>query len=381
VSRGEWSGVWVHASRTKLINLVIHDNGDGVGLWRSAVDAEVYGCIIFNNGWRGPDRGWGHGIYVQNLEGTKHITNDVIFDNFGYGIHGYDGVAGAYASNIKIDGVTSFANGSPTGIGYPNIFVGTNYEPSDNIEVARSVAYVSSANWPNVLLGYTAGDNGTVSVHDNQFIGGSEVLSVANWKHPLVTDNTFRGMRPSADDAVLVDLHPPTDSVSGAAGVADVPGPADRSWDSNTYLDSDGSAERPFQVTDSSHSRSLSFDGWRKATHYDGSSSFATEHATDTKVLVYPNSYSHGRAHIVVFNWSGRSSVGVDLSQAGVDPHTSYQIKDIQNLAGPPVAGGVYEGGSVSVPMTGEETMAPIGNAPVRPAHTPREFGVFLVVS
>src|ERR1041384_1206768 len=54
------TGIAVYGANTKLINLIVHDTMDGIGFWTPAVDAELYGNIIFNNGWTGPDRGHGH---------------------------------------------------------------------------------------------------------------------------------------------------------------------------------------------------------------------------------------------------------------------------------------------------------------------------------
>src|SRR5262249_18726842 len=45
---------------TKCINLVVHDLGDGIGAWSQATGAELTGCLTYNNGWQGPDRGHGH---------------------------------------------------------------------------------------------------------------------------------------------------------------------------------------------------------------------------------------------------------------------------------------------------------------------------------
>src|SRR6185436_10379250 len=60
-------GLWVEAPHSKFINMVVHDTAQGFGFWTPASDTEIYGSIIYSNGWDAPDRGHGHGIYVQNL--------------------------------------------------------------------------------------------------------------------------------------------------------------------------------------------------------------------------------------------------------------------------------------------------------------------------
>src|SRR6185369_7828569 len=94
---------------TKLINLAIHDTVEGVLTTALAPDAEVYGNLIYYNGYDAPDRGHGHGIYVQNETGTKRVVDNVIFGQFGIGIHGYTETG--KLDDLHIEGNTSFANG------------------------------------------------------------------------------------------------------------------------------------------------------------------------------------------------------------------------------------------------------------------------------
>jgi hypothetical protein len=82
-------GVEFYGSSTKLVNCVIHDTSQGIGFWSSAIGSELYGNLIYNNGYEGTDRGHGHAIYTQNATGTKRIVQNVIFFGFGYGIHAY----------------------------------------------------------------------------------------------------------------------------------------------------------------------------------------------------------------------------------------------------------------------------------------------------
>ena len=88
ISRSD--GFNVLASNTKFINNIVHDQGEGFGFWKQAVNAELYGNIVYNNGWQGPDRGHGYSIYAQNEVGTKLIPDNITFNNFGqYGVHVY----------------------------------------------------------------------------------------------------------------------------------------------------------------------------------------------------------------------------------------------------------------------------------------------------
>src|ERR1035437_1040702 len=120
------AGVSIFGPHTKFINLIVHDAGDGMEFWTPAVDAEIYGCLIYDNGWQGPDpdRGHGHGIYTQNQTGTKRIVDNVLFNGYGWGIHAY--TEGGSLNGFHIEGNTVFNSGSATRQGhrYDNILVG-----------------------------------------------------------------------------------------------------------------------------------------------------------------------------------------------------------------------------------------------------------------
>ena len=96
---------------TKLINLIVHDNSQGLDLWEAATNAEANGNLIYYNGWDDEGtRGSGHGIYVQGVApDAKKILDNILFEGFSYGIHGY--AEGGHLDNFLIQGNTSFDNG------------------------------------------------------------------------------------------------------------------------------------------------------------------------------------------------------------------------------------------------------------------------------
>ncbi len=74
-------GIDVFATGTKIINCVVHDTGQGIGFWSAAGNSEVYGNLVYYNGYWGPDGGHGHGIDTQNDEdGSTLIRHNIIFD-------------------------------------------------------------------------------------------------------------------------------------------------------------------------------------------------------------------------------------------------------------------------------------------------------------
>ncbi|MEY3283037.1 MAG: hypothetical protein RIR86_1050, partial [Acidobacteriota bacterium] len=106
-------GLHVFGPHTKFINLVIHDNGNGIGFWQAAENAEIYGAIIYHNGWEETNdyRGHGHGIYAQNLSGAKLISDVISFNNYSSGMKAYS--EQGHANQITFEGNISFNNGAP----------------------------------------------------------------------------------------------------------------------------------------------------------------------------------------------------------------------------------------------------------------------------
>jgi hypothetical protein len=185
-------GLNVYAPGTRLIDMVIHDTGQGVGLWSSATDSEVTGCLIYYNGWDAPDRGHGHGIYTQNQAPSVHrLTDNILFDGFALGVQAY--TEGGHIDNIALTGNTAFGNGvlsRVSGDTY-NLLIG-------GLQVAASPSMVSNYTYtpPSTSgkngLGYSAGcTNGTVT---GNYLDGNPVLDLVNCSSGLtMTGNTFYG--------------------------------------------------------------------------------------------------------------------------------------------------------------------------------------------
>jgi hypothetical protein len=103
---------------------------------------------------------------------------------------------------------------------------------------------------------------------------------------------------------------------------------------------------------------------------------------TDNHVVVRPNRFEPGRAHLIVYNWEGLAEVSVDLAPA-VPIGTEYEVRNAQNVFSAPVASGTYDGSPIALPMTGLDPALPIGDPDAIPAdqRTGRDFNVFLLRS
>jgi hypothetical protein len=343
------------APGTRLINLIIHDTRQGVGFWKEATNSEVYGCLIYNNGFQASDRGHGHGIYVQNNNGTKLLAENIIFDQFGVGIHAY-GTDQAYIRNITAEGNIVFNNGSvsargqnddnilfASGTGLQNIVVRNNYTyhtPDNDIGYSRVGWQFDQTN-----------DN--TSVTNNYWIGGDLVIMLNHWNSAVFTGNTVYS---KTQLLTYLDFLPTQN-------------PAGYTWDGNTYY---GSGRFDYAQNETT------WQGWT-GNGIDRHSQFISGRPTGTWIFARPNRYEPGRGNIVVYNWGLSPTISVDLSGI-LGPGTSYEIRDAENFFGPAVVTGTYDGSPVSIPMTNLKPAATNGTFPVPPKETAPELGAFVVL-
>ena len=141
----------------KFINLAVHDTRQGFSAFSAWSDTEIYGCLVYYNGWDGPDNGHGHGIYTQNQTGYKRISDSVIFHQFSHGIHAY-GSDAAYLNNYAVDGNTVFMNGDIASHGTArNILLGGSVVTNNPILTNNALYFDSGPPTSDFDLGYTAG--------------------------------------------------------------------------------------------------------------------------------------------------------------------------------------------------------------------------------
>lgn len=107
----------IYGDHIKFINMEIHDLNKGLGFWESAEGGEIYGSLLYNNGWIGPDRRHGHAIYSQNEGETRRFTDNITFNQFRHGIKIY-GSSAASLDNHHLEGNISFNNGAAEGAGF-----------------------------------------------------------------------------------------------------------------------------------------------------------------------------------------------------------------------------------------------------------------------
>lgn len=260
---------------TKFINLVVHDTALAFGVWKEAVGAEVYGNIIFNNGWEMTGGGHGHAIYAQNQTGTMRLVDNVMFNQFSHGLHIY-GSENAYLNNFYIEGNISFNNGalSPT-TGYArNILIGGG-RVAANVTLTNNYTYYNSNTCCGVNdIGYEAG--------------------VVNFR---ATGNHFIS---GADSALKIVKFPAASTVVGNTFYGNIFGFGPPNFPSNTYH-----LSRP----------------------------------STTSIFVRRNQYEPGRGHVVVYNWPLSNNVTVNISSLGFAVGESYTIRSVQDYFGATIHG------------------------------------------
>ena len=329
------TGFVIRAPNTKFINNIVHDTRQGFGFWREAVNSELYGNIIYNNGYSAPDRGHGHGIYAMNTSGTKIISENIGFNQFGgYNIHIYD----EREANRGFD-----LNGN---VSFNGVYLVGGLTPTIDISVTDNFTYKGE-----MLLGH-ANESNEDLVLENNYIEGS--LDVRWWQDLFIRNNFISGT------SKVIDFRIP-DSWSSYK------------WDNNTYYAIDSNA---FSIDYNNNN----WDQWKYKTGFDTNSSFAIDSPSGVDVFVRPNKYEDKRGNIIIYNWDLQDSVEVDVSNLGLEIGDNYTLHNVQNYFEETISG-TYNGQLLSIPMNGWTIAKPIGwNETLDPSTFP-QFGVFVLTT
>jgi hypothetical protein len=116
--------------------------------------------------------------------------------------------------------------------------------------------------------------------------------------------------------------------------------------------------------------QSVDFAQWQEAGNFDHNGRLVatpSKRPVGTKVFVRPNRYEPGRANVTVYNWDLKSDIEVDLHEV-LMLGAPYEVRNVLDYYGDPVAAGTYSGTPVKLPMTDTST-------------GPDEFNAFVVFS
>lgn len=352
------SGINVWAANTKYINLIIHDNGHGFGLWNEEGGTEIYGCLIFNNGNNKKE----HGIYGHNKTGTQTIAKNLIFNNAGYGLHIYANSMKSSSNGFDIKNNTVFNNGSLMFEDQvaDQILVGSvRGVSSERILLDGNIVY----NFPDaptsknrgIRLGYRDQENKDVKVLNN-FIVSKVPLKILWWKSVQARGNTI--------------------ITSGKSVEIKTPAKADISsyqFAANVYLNT--KTNNPVFIF---NENKINFDEWQRKMKFDSASSNALQVNLNPRIFINLNKYDNSRADVTIYNHNKSKNVSLDLNNFLTRGET-FEIRNAQDYFGQPVLSGTYNGLPLQISLKSKNVTAPIGKTEMTPPHTEEDFAVFVV--
>lgn len=364
---GVWRGGMTHeGDYNQFIHCVFHDLRQGFFQFSNSgtVGAEIYGCIIYNNGWLGSNYGHGHGFYLQNDsngEAAKRcITKDcVVFSNFGFSIQCYgDDDSAAKLIGMHFIGNACYLTGAAAGGGYTpkqELLIGrtdtsapSDYTDSDiNVEYNYIFANPTNPSSREVQFGWNYGKapKDDLTLKGNYFAADVD-FDPGDGSQPW---NTINSLAPSSEYTEARDFHGHT-------------------LNSGSLVDASADKSAPYE----------------------------------NQVFVRDDEYETGWGWVTVFNWSGGATISANLSTVLADGDT-YQIIDTARydhyLAGEPSSEwgheGTFSAASPNVSIDIADRALPeiyrlasdpdyLGNGGYDTLHDPidcpKEFGCFQVV-
>lgn len=352
-----FTSVGVDGYNVKLINLIVHDTAGGFGVFAAATNCEASGCLIYNNGWDAPDRGHGHGIYTQSLEGMMQFDDNIIFGQFGFGIQGY--TTGSTLKHFLVQRNAVFDNDclDPRSTIGEQILFGSGTTPVQDLNLLGNCVYApQSLSTTPLVLDYGGGSNDNLTVANNYVAAGTGtgnyLLTATSYQSVVCTNNTFY----SPNGSMLVAQSMPGNNI-----------------DRNVYSENGGN-----NFNDDITARV--FSAWQSATGYDAHSTDIVNSAPPNKVIVNPNPYQPKRANIIVYNWGNLDNVSVDVSSI-LSTGDVYEVINAANFFTPTVLTGIYNGAALSLPMTNLTVAVPNGWTTTNAVPVPApQFNVFVLI-
>lgn len=356
------------ANDVLIINCYVHDTGaDGIGVWTSATNCGTYGNITPNIGYQNvpPDRGHGHGLYIQNSIATGFQTHreNIVPNSFDVGIQLFD-QGGGDVANAQFEGNVSYNSGGPndTTIRTVNYVMYSSSHFVTKVTADQNFGYhipggdTNGGFADNFQIGNFGGVENSDCILTNNYFGNG-LMSVQ-----LFTNVTFKANTNYTTDSniKIAFTHP-------GAGT-------------NTWIwNNDGWISPKTQPFDF-NGVPQTFATWQSVSvFFDAHSSFSASAPNHNDIFIRTNIYQPGRAHIIIYNWTNAQNVNVDFSSF-LPTNTTFALKNSADFGGNNVLLTNYIGGTVSIPMTNLNVAKPLGYSASTVTNTAPLFATFVVV-
>lgn len=355
----------------KAVNLVVHDVGHpGIGFWSIVgPEAEIYGCILWGNGLYCMDADYnggvrGTGIYAQNTNGSRYITDVISFRNLTTGMKAYTVEGGA--EGFRFEGNAIFQNGMD------GILVENEKKPINSLTVTDNHF------WENKWNRF--GDTSRTGIQHHKFLFANNLLArstpaygniafMRGWTDLVATNNSFIQLSQNSTDQERF-VHWELYRTNGSYVV-----------DKNSYY---GGRDDLYGNYCPAYGQRVKFSTVRTTQGWEMTGSqYQNSLPAENTVAVRPNKYEAGRGHIIVWNWLSNQVEKVDFSGLGLTNQQTFDVMDVQNFLGRPVLSQQFDVDSpiVSIPLTNTLTTKLIGNVQdVQLEHTDPRFNVFVVL-
>lgn len=335
-------GVFLTGTGNSFINLVIHDTVVGIFTGSDSGNTLIYGTLVYNCGMEsdlnyGSSEPRGLNMYLENGSGYSRVYEVLNLNSFTNGAN-YYGVSASYVGGDTYGSV--FANaGAPIQsawplLSYPALWVGTGSVEIPYASIDQSYFWLPDANDSGLLkMGYGAGmADGDVT--NSIFVGALTGVEFSP------TIGTFTGN--------IIDVNRGSTSRHLLS-----PGTSN-TINNNTYYHAASPATSGWFYYGAPGHTTVDFTQWKIDSGYDTASTASSSAIPDT-VVVRPNAYETGRAHIIIFAASSPSSINVNLATTGLVHGQSYTLKNAFDYNGTVVKTGVHDSSNptISIDMMG----------------------------
>lgn len=299
IFRGD--GPYFFGVGSRAINCFAHDMSAGISTWKQNFGGGAYGCVIWNNGYLGTQQNHGHGIYAQGAVSAGGLTKPIQRNLFSAGFDKNFQVYGSAQAGTEISHFRIAQNG----------FIGTQGSHGGNVLGTRVGGNANRMQDDQVTDNWFYGSDLEIFYHPDPsayadcITTGNYLVNshfqVSSWQSLVLTNNTWFWVEASDGSAF--------NGTSLTTNTTIIPW----TYNFNRYYIT-ALADQSFRIE--THGP-VNFSGWKAQTGYDAASTITTTFPVTNYVILLANAYDTNRANLIIYNWSGATSIAVDMSALG----------------------------------------------------------------